>query len=103
MINPDIARQRTSNKETTGCLKHSIRAGGKSRSTTVYVTLPGLTLSPGCLQYMTEGAWNWRMMRHIFTELHFYDKEDNYIAFDHKEVEPFYKLQRQIYGALGAR
>ena len=103
MINPDLARQQTSNKETTGCFKPLHKSRRQEQIYTVCVTLPGLTLSPGRVQYMTEGAWNWRMMRHIFTELHFYDKEDNYIAFDHKEVEPFYKLQRQIYGALGAR
>lgn len=48
------------------------------------------------LQYMTEGSWNWRMMRHIFTELHYYDKKDNYVPFDFEAAEPFYILQRRL-------
>ena len=53
----------------------------------------------GCsciLQYMTEASWNWRMMKHIFTELHVYDEASNYVAFDYEKEEPFYWLQRKV-------
>lgn len=33
-------------------------------------------------KYMTEASWNWRLMKTIFTECHFYDEERNYAAFD---------------------
>jgi len=34
---------------------------------------------------MTEGTFNWRMMKTLFTELHIYDKKTNYVPFDHAE------------------
>lgn len=48
-------------------------------------------------EYMTECTFNWRMMKNIFTQLHVYDKEQNYVPFDHtKEREdPFLALQRR--------
>ena len=48
------------------------------------------------VQYMTEASWNWRMMKHIFTELHIYDEASNYVAFDYEKEEPFYWLQRKV-------
>lgn len=52
--------------------------------------------SSGCyLQYMTEGSWNWRMMKHIFTELHYYDEDNNYLPFDYQKDEPFWVFQRK--------
>lgn len=36
------------------------------------------------------------MMKHIFTELHYYDKADNYVPFDYQEEKPFWKLQRKF-------
>lgn len=36
------------------------------------------------------------MMKHIFTELHYYDEHDNYLAFDHEADEPFYQFQRRF-------
>lgn len=48
------------------------------------------------LQYMTEARWNWRMMKVIFTELHFYDSESNYRPFDFMKEEKFLALQRKL-------
>ena len=48
------------------------------------------------LQYMTEARWNWRMMKVIFTELHFYDTEKNYKAFDSLKEDKFLALQRKL-------
>ena len=48
------------------------------------------------LQYMTEARWNWRMMKVIFTELHFYDAEKNYRPFDFLKEERFLALQRKV-------
>ncbi|KAK9803546.1 hypothetical protein WJX73_007178 [Symbiochloris irregularis] len=47
-------------------------------------------------EFMTECHWNWRMMRTIFTELHFYSDEGAYTAFDHEAELPFWKLQRAL-------
>ena len=47
-------------------------------------------------QYMTEAAWNPRMMKTIFTELHLYDEDKNYAAFDYKKEEPFWAFQRRV-------
>lgn len=47
-------------------------------------------------QYMTEGTFNWRMMKTIFTELHVYDDKANYKPFDFKQEEPFFALQRKV-------
>eukprot|EP00803_Ostreobium_quekettii_P005669 evm.model.scf_2828.1 EVM.evm.TU.scf_2828.1 scf_2828:2413-3747(-) len=46
--------------------------------------------------YMTEANFNWRMMKSIFTELHVYDKEKNYIPIDHAKPEKFFTVQRKI-------
>lgn len=48
-------------------------------------------------QYMTECTFNWRMMKTIFTQLHVYDKEKNYVPFDHQEEreDPFLAIQRR--------
>ena len=46
------------------------------------------------MQFMTECHWNWRMMRTIFTELHFYNAEGEYTAFDHEREHLYWKLQR---------
>ena len=48
------------------------------------------------VQYMTEASWNWRMMKYIFTELHVYDEEQNYVPFDYEKEEPFYWIQRKV-------
>lgn len=45
---------------------------------------------------MTEARWNWRMMKVIFTELHFYDTEKNYKAFDNLKEDKFLALQRKL-------
>lgn len=45
---------------------------------------------------MTEARWNWRMMKNIFTELHFYDDKANYVPFDFKKEEWFWALQRKV-------
>ena len=45
---------------------------------------------------MTECHWNWRMMRSIFTELHFYDDEGRYTAFDHEKESFFWWFQRKF-------
>lgn len=47
-------------------------------------------------EYMTEARWNWRMMRVIFTELHFYDLDNNYVAFDSLKPGKFLALQRKL-------
>ncbi len=48
------------------------------------------------MQYMTEASWNWRMMKYIFTELHVYDEQQNYVPFDWEKEEPFYMIQRKV-------
>jgi omega-6 fatty acid desaturase (delta-12 desaturase) len=47
-------------------------------------------------EYMTECSFNWRMMKTIFTELHVYDEQKNYIPFDWQKEEPLYALQRKF-------
>ncbi|KAK9842044.1 hypothetical protein WJX81_005821 [Elliptochloris bilobata] len=47
-------------------------------------------------QYMTEAKWNPRMMKTIFTELHLYDEDKNYVPFDFKKEEPFWAFQRRV-------
>ena len=47
-------------------------------------------------RYMTEGSWNWRMMKSIFTECHVYDESRNYAAFDDGDEEPFFAMQRRL-------
>lgn len=46
--------------------------------------------------YMTECTFNWRMMKTIFTELHIYDEEQNYVPFDFEKEEPFLAMQRKV-------
>jgi len=46
-------------------------------------------------EYMTECDFNWRIMKNIFTELHVYDKEKNYVPMDQKKSEKFFTLQRE--------
>ncbi len=48
------------------------------------------------LQYMTEGRFNWRMMKTIFTELHLYDEDANYIAFDWEKEDKLLAFQRKF-------
>jgi len=48
-------------------------------------------------EYMTECSFNWRMMKNIFTELHVYDKEKNYVPFDFAEEEAFFAAQRKVF------
>ena len=36
------------------------------------------------------------MMKHIFTELHYYDEKDNYVPFDFEREEPFWAIQRKV-------
>lgn len=50
-------------------------------------------------QYMTEAKFNWKMLKNIFTELHVYDKEKNYIPFDfdQKEEKPLFAAQRKFF------
>ncbi len=45
---------------------------------------------------MTECSFNWRMMKTIFTELHVYDEQKNYIPFDWQKEEPLYAVQRKF-------
>eukprot|EP00879_Flechtneria_rotunda_P000185 GHRR01000256.1.p1 GENE.GHRR01000256.1~~GHRR01000256.1.p1 ORF type:complete len:427 (+),score=109.84 GHRR01000256.1:129-1409(+) len=47
-------------------------------------------------QYMTRARFNWRMMKTIFTELHVYDKQKNYVPFDASKPEPFFEMQRKV-------
>jgi len=47
-------------------------------------------------RYMTEAAWNPRMMKSIFTELHLYDEDKNYVPFDFKKEQPFWAFQRRV-------
>ena len=47
-------------------------------------------------EYMTECDFNWRMLKTIFTELHVYDEEKNYVPFDFKAPEPLLALQRKL-------
>eukprot|EP00891_Asterochloris_glomerata_P002645 jgi/Astpho2/2645/Aster-06996 len=47
-------------------------------------------------QYMTEGRFNWRMMKTIFTELHLYDEDANYIAFDWEKEDKLLAFQRKF-------
>eukprot|EP00210_Caulerpa_lentillifera_P001843 g1772.t1 len=47
-------------------------------------------------EYMTECTFNWRMMKSIFTELHLYDAEKNYIPMDHKKEWSLLRLQRAL-------
>lgn len=46
-------------------------------------------------EFMTEGDWNWTMMKTIFTELHMYDKENNYKPFDHEKESFLGKTMRR--------
>jgi omega-6 fatty acid desaturase (delta-12 desaturase) len=46
--------------------------------------------------YMTSCTFNWRMMKTIFTELHVYDKEKNYVPFDADSPEAFFQMQRKV-------
>ncbi len=55
-----------------------------------------LTCPVSHAQYMTEASWNWRMMKYIFTELHVYDEQQNYVPFDYEKEEPFYWIQRKV-------
>ena len=36
------------------------------------------------------------MMKSIFTELHLYDEDKNYVPFDFKQEEPFWRFQRRV-------
>jgi omega-6 fatty acid desaturase (delta-12 desaturase) len=47
-------------------------------------------------EYMTEGDFNWRMVRTICTELHVYSPEANYVPFDFAKEEGFFALQRRL-------
>jgi omega-6 fatty acid desaturase (delta-12 desaturase) len=47
-------------------------------------------------QYMTSCTFNWRMMKTIFTELHVYDKDKNYVPFDAQQPETFFEVQRKV-------
>jgi len=47
-------------------------------------------------RYMTEATWNPRMMKSIFTELHLYDEDKNYVPFDFKKEQPFWAFQRRV-------
>ena len=44
---------------------------------------------------MTECSFNWRMMKTIFTELHIYDEDNNYVAFDWQKDDAFLQFQRK--------
>lgn len=46
-------------------------------------------------EHMTECNFNWRIMKTIFTELHIYDEEKNYIPMDSKKPEKFFSVQRK--------
>lgn len=44
---------------------------------------------------MTECHWNWRMMRTLFTDIHWYE-DGIYQRFDSTEDHPFFALQRRL-------
>jgi hypothetical protein len=46
---------------------------------------------------MTEATFNWRMMKHICTELHIYDEEANYKPFDSVQVTSIESVQWQCF------
>lgn len=50
-------------------------------------------------EYMTECTFNWRMMRNFFTEIHLYEVEKEYVAFDSGKTteDPLLAVQRRIY------
>jgi hypothetical protein len=45
---------------------------------------------------MTSCTFNWKMMKTIFTELHVYDKNKNYVPFDAQKPETFFEVQRKV-------
>eukprot|EP00210_Caulerpa_lentillifera_P006821 g6520.t1 len=47
-------------------------------------------------EYMTECTFNWRLMKSIFTELHLYDAEKNYVPMDYKKEWNLLKIQRAL-------
>lgn len=46
-------------------------------------------------EYMTECNFNWKMVKTICTELHVYDKKQNYVPFDFNSKEPSAVLAMQ--------
>eukprot|EP00271_Cylindrocystis_brebissonii_P001231 TRINITY_DN11559_c0_g1_i2.p1 TRINITY_DN11559_c0_g1~~TRINITY_DN11559_c0_g1_i2.p1 ORF type:complete len:455 (+),score=71.65 TRINITY_DN11559_c0_g1_i2:360-1724(+) len=53
-------------------------------------------------KYMSEASWNWRLMKTIFTECHFYDPEENYTSFDSKgRKAPVISTLRTVMPPLG--
>jgi omega-6 fatty acid desaturase (delta-12 desaturase) len=62
--------------------------------------LPSLSsplLSPTS-QYMTEGTFNWKMMKTLFTQLHIYDEKKNYVPFDYNQEkeDAWLAIQRRV-------
>ena len=47
-------------------------------------------------QYITEGDFNWRMVKNIMLECHLYDKDKNYKPFDFKKEEPMFAFLRKV-------
>ena len=47
------------------------------------------------VQFMTECHWNWRMMKTLFTEVHWYE-DGVYQRFDSTQEEPFWAVQRKL-------
>lgn len=47
-------------------------------------------------EHMTECTFNWRIMKSIFTDLHVYDDEKNYVPLDYKKESPFLSIQRKV-------
>lgn len=45
-------------------------------------------------EYMTECTFNWKVMKNIFTELHVYNEEKNYLPLDSEKESLLLKLQR---------
>lgn len=51
-------------------------------------------------RYMTECTFNWKIMGAMFTQLHFYDEENNYAPLDWEVEEPglpYLDMQRKLF------
>ena len=47
---------------------------------------------------MTEGTFNWKMMKTLFTQLHIYDEKKNYVPFDYNQEkeDAWLAIQRRV-------
>lgn len=53
-------------------------------------------------QYMSEASWNWKLMKTIFTQCHFYDEKDNYASFDNNGKAPIISTLRKVMPPLSS-